>query len=79
MTPKNRRSAIAIAIAALVVAAAVAAVAHMWSAIGDVGLSAAGWTALIAGALLALALGIGLMALVFISNRKGFDDAGNWR
>jgi len=45
-----------------------------WGAVGDAGISANGWIALILGVLVTLALGIGLMALVFISNRRGYDE-----
>ena len=34
----------------------------------------AGWAALIIGVVLSIALGVGLMALVFHSNRKGHDE-----
>ena len=37
-------------------------------------MSVHGWIALILGTLLSLALGGGLMALVFHSARKGYDD-----
>jgi hypothetical protein len=37
-------------------------------------MSTHGWIALILGTLLSLALGGGLMALVFHSARKGYDD-----
>jgi hypothetical protein len=33
-----------------------------------------GWIALILGAIFSLAVGGGLMALVFISSRRGYDD-----
>jgi hypothetical protein len=39
-------------------------------------MSAGGWAALVLGVVVTLALGIGLMALVFISNRRGFDEPG---
>ena len=35
---------------------------------------AAGWVALVLGVVVTLALGVGLMALVFISSRRGFDE-----
>lgn len=41
---------------------------------GDVGLSTDGWIALCLGTTFASALGIGLMALVFYSDREGVDD-----
>lgn len=37
-----------------------------------------GWIALAAGTLLSLALGFGLMALSFLSARRGFDDRAQW-
>ena len=36
-------------------------------------MSEGGWVALVLGVLATLALGIGLMALVFISNKRGYD------
>jgi hypothetical protein len=35
-----------------------------------------GWLALVFGVILTFALGVGLMALMFISNRRGYDDRG---
>lgn len=37
-------------------------------------MSPAGWAAAIIGAVLTIALGGGLMALVFYSSRRGYDD-----
>jgi hypothetical protein len=54
----------------------VAVCAHFWSAIGGSGISPAGWLAMALGILATLALGIGLMSLVFISNRRGYDELG---
>jgi len=51
--------------------------ASFWAGLGDAGMSAAGWVALVLGVVVTLALGIGLMALVFISNRRGFDEPGS--
>ena len=59
---------------AAVVVAVLAAVAGLWAEVGDVEISAAGWVAMALGVLVALALGIGLMALVFISSRRGYDE-----
>jgi hypothetical protein len=72
--PPGRSTWIAIAVAIAVVAAVMAAVAGLWSEVGDVEISAGGWIALGLGVLFALALGIGLMALVFISSRRGYDE-----
>ena len=65
-----------IAIAALFVLLAVATVvaAAMWLQAGDVEMSIHGIIALVAGVVVALALGVGLMALVFYSSRHGHDD-----
>ncbi|MBI1778817.1 MAG: hypothetical protein HYR63_26045 [Proteobacteria bacterium] len=48
----------------------------LWASegLGDVALSANGIAAMIAGVVLSLLLGGGLMALVFYSSRKGYDD-----
>ena len=69
-----RSSWIAVLVAVIVVAAVVAVVVSMWMAIGDAEISAGGWVALVLGVLFALALGFGLMALVFISSRSGYDE-----
>ncbi len=42
--------------------------------IGDVRMSTMGVVALIGGGVLSLAVGGGLMALVFFSARRGYDD-----
>ena len=44
-----------------------------WSAIGPAHMSAFGWFALIAGSLITIAVGGGLMALVFYSSRNDYD------
>lgn len=41
---------------------------------GDAALSGHGVTALILGVVFTLALGIGLMALLFLSSRRGYDE-----
>ena len=57
-------------------------VASVWFAIQsfvqiDATMSAHGWIALILGVVLCLLLGGGLMALVFFSSRRGYDDMDN--
>ena len=69
-----RSNGVAIATAVIVLGAVLALVWSMWSAIGDADISASGWVALVLGVLVALGLGFGLMALVFFSNRRGYDD-----
>lgn len=66
---------------ALVTLAAVAAIAGIgwylvWalSALGDVALGLNGWLALAAGVIATLGLGLGLMRLVYLSNRRGYDE-----
>ena len=68
---------IAVVIAAAVVLGVVVAIASLWAGIGASEISLAGWFAMGLGIILTLALGIGLMALVFISSRRGYDDLGD--
>ncbi|HTP77761.1 MAG TPA: hypothetical protein VMJ73_12370 [Rhizomicrobium sp.] len=44
-----------------------------WNALGDVQMSTFGWIALIAGSFITIAVGAGLMALVFYSSRNNMD------
>ena len=66
---------IAVALAITMVLAVVVAIAEFWSGIGDSEISLAGWFAMGLGIIVTLALGIGLMSLVFFSSRGGYDDA----
>ena len=71
----TRRSTwIAVAVAVAVVIVVIVVMASVWTGLGDTGISEGGWVALVLGAVVTLALGIGLMALVFISSRRGFDE-----
>jgi hypothetical protein len=45
-----------------------------WSEIGEVEIGWHGWVALGLGAVLTFALGAGLMALMFLSSRRGYDE-----
>ena len=72
MTSTGTWIALAAAVAAVVAVAFVAA--GLWGAVGSMSISLGGWLALIFGVLVTLALGIGLMTLVFISSRRGYDD-----
>src|ERR1700749_116294 len=49
----------------------------VWQAVGDVAMGEAGWVALIMGTLFSLLVGCGLMALMFVSNRGGYDEAAD--
>ena len=47
-----------------------------WSVFGAIGfdMPTVGWVALILGSLVTIAVGAGLMFLLFWSNRRGYDD-----
>jgi hypothetical protein len=51
-------------------------IAALWIGLGNSEISSAGWLAMGLGVVVTLALGIGLMALVFISSRRGYDEIG---
>ncbi len=53
---------------------AMAAGAYLWWSMAEVDIGIHGLTAMILGAIFSLGLGGGLMALVFYSHRKGYDD-----
>jgi hypothetical protein len=73
----SRRSTwIAVAVALAVLVVVIVMMASVWTGLGDTGMSAGGWLALVLGVVATLALGIGLMALVFISSRRGYDEPG---
>jgi hypothetical protein len=75
MNGADRRSTwLPLAAAAAAIIAVVAVVASLWAQVGDVEISLAGWLAMGFGVLATLALGIGLMTLVFISSRRGYDE-----
>jgi hypothetical protein len=63
-----------VAIAVALTLAVIAVIAYMWESLSDVAMSTAGYLALVGGGVLTFALGIGLMFLIFYSNRAGFDD-----
>jgi len=65
---------IAVVLAITLVVAAAVVVAEFWSGIGASEISPAGWLAMGLGILVTLALGIGLMSLVFFSSRSGYDE-----
>ena len=71
---RSLASWIAAGAALLLLLGAAAVAAINWRGIGDVGIDASGWIAMALGILATLAIGIALMALVFISNRRGYDE-----
>lgn len=46
----------------------------VWRSVGETAIGGHGWAALIIGVTISLVIGGGLMALVFISSRRGYDD-----
>ena len=55
-------------------AACTAVAVYLWISLEGVEMSGHGWAAMILGIIFTLVLGVGLMALVFISNKRGYDD-----
>lgn len=68
-----RNVALIAVLAALLVATLVAGI-YLWWSLGDVDIGIHGLIAMTLGCLVSLALGGGLMFLVFYSNRRGYDD-----
>jgi hypothetical protein len=67
------RWAVVTILALLLIAAAI--VAYLgWMSGGDTGVPASGYVAMAFGVIFSLAIGIGLMALLFYSSRKGYDE-----
>ena len=61
--------------AAIVAVAIIASISVFeWGLLGNTGIDLNGWIALILGVVVTLAVGIGLMSLIFISSRWGYDD-----
>jgi len=69
----SQRRAIAIA-GCLIVASLVAIGLYAWFSFGDMAMTTSGYIALVLGIAGTMALAIGLMSLVFFSNRYGYDD-----
>ena len=62
--------------AAITAVLAVAAVVVIfWNQLGASQISVAGWLAMIFGVVVTLALGIGLMTLMYVSERRGYDES----
>ncbi len=60
---------------AILLLGAVGVMINGWSALPNVHISGAGQFALVGGVVISFLVGGGLMALVFYSARKGYDDA----
>jgi hypothetical protein len=72
-------SKLGLIVAALLSAAVMAVAYSAWRSLADVAMSTSGYVAMVLGALATLAVGAGLMGLVFWSNRKGFDERAGAR
>ena len=68
------KTGLTIVILAALLAAALVIAAVTWLRLGDTSISTTGMLALAGGVILTVALGAGLMFLVFYSSRKGYDD-----
>lgn len=69
------RSLLLIGVLGLLLLGALLFALRTWTGLSGVEMPWQGWLALIVGAVLTLALGAGLMALMFYSARRGHDDA----
>jgi predicted phage tail protein len=74
-TPERNDRPVLIVVSAVLVGALVAIGVYAWWSLRDTGMSAGGYLALTLGILGTAALAGGLMALLFYSQRRGYDDA----
>lgn len=65
----------AIGALAILLGLAIYTAVSVWTGMEGTALSVHGWIALALGAIVTVALGVGLMFLVFYSNRHGYDDS----
>ena len=72
----RRKSILVAVVAAFLLAGAGALALDLWLDLEGVALGIHGWLALSLGVALSLVIGVGLMALVFVSARRGYDDIG---
>ena len=72
-------SKLGIAVAAALAIAAMTVAWSAWRSLADIEIGTSGTIAMILGAVATVALGGVLVALLFISNRRGFDDAAGGR
>ncbi len=71
------RAGLTLSILAALLAASAAVAYWVWQELGDVEISGHGWLALSLGAVATFLVGAGLMALVFFSSRRGYDERAN--
>jgi hypothetical protein len=68
------RTTLVILILLLLLALAASLALDAWISLGDVEMSVHGYIAMALGIIFSLALGFGLMGLMFYSSRHGYDD-----
>ena len=73
-SPTTKAGALLAVVLAALLAFAVGVTVYMWRSIGAVDIGSDGVIALVFGVGASLALGIGLMRLVYFSSRRGYDD-----
>jgi O-antigen ligase len=80
LTARDRNERPALIVLGLVLVGALAAIGvYAWLSLRDSGMSAHGYIALTLGVLGTAGLSGGLMALLFFSQRQGYDDAAGGR
>jgi TRAP-type C4-dicarboxylate transport system permease small subunit len=67
-------SFVLVAIVLIVLVGTIIGSYSQWSSDAEVSLGADGWIAMLLGTVFTLVIGCGLMALVFYSHHKGYDD-----
>lgn len=68
------KSWLGLLVAGLLSLSMLAVAVYLWLSLGDVAMSATGYLALGFGGLATVGLAAGLVALMFYSQRKGYDD-----
>ncbi|MGJ4942154.1 hypothetical protein ACQR1W_16380 [Bradyrhizobium sp. HKCCYLS1011] len=74
-----RAGSIAAIAALLIILAGAVAFAYLGLTVPGEPMPTQGWIALTLGVVVSLIVGIGLMALVFYSSRRGYDEAAQFR
>lgn len=77
LDPELMRTVLLILALGGLLAVSLSVATYLWWDLGHVEMGVHGLIALVLGALLSLLLGGGLMALVFYSHKRGYDDRQN--
>ena len=73
------RTALVIAVLLILFALTAGWALYAWMSLDSVQISGHGYAAMVLGIIFSLALGFGLMGLMFYSNRHGYDDGPDRR